>query len=100
MYIALFGCGRTGSSGDTLSAFDWVRLNYQSPAVVNMSLGNSGSKSTDLAVNAVIDAGISVVTSGGNNGLSPKGKSPYACDYNPARVPNAITVGNTNRWGQ
>jgi subtilisin family serine protease len=93
--LKVFGCVNSGSLIDIISAVDWVRLNYQSPAVINMSLGSSGSNAMDSAVNAVIDAGITVVTSGGNNGLSPEGKSPYSCDYSPARVPNAITVGNT-----
>jgi subtilisin family serine protease len=93
--LKVFGCGRFGSSSDTLSALDWVRLNYQSPAVVNMSLGSGVSPATDSAVNDVIDAGITVVVAAGNDGLSPDGRSPDACDTSPARVPNAITVGNT-----
>jgi subtilisin family serine protease len=93
--LRVFGCVGGSAYSVIIAGVDWVRLNYQSPAVVNMSLGGPGSVALDSAVNAVIDAGITVVTSGGNNGLSPDGKSPYACDYSPARVPNAITVGNS-----
>jgi subtilisin family serine protease len=92
--LKVFGCVGGSAYSIIISGVDWVRLNYQSPAVVNMSLGGPGSVAMDSAVNAVIDAGITVVTSGGNNGRSD-GKSPYACDYSPARVPNAITVGST-----
>jgi subtilisin family serine protease len=93
--LKVLDCNNSGWGSDFMASLDWVRLNYQSPAVVNMSLGGGVSVALDSAVNGVIDAGITVVTSGGNNGLSPGGKSPYACDYSPARVPNAITVGNT-----
>jgi subtilisin family serine protease len=93
--LKVFGCSGSGDLVDTLAALDWVLFNYQSPAVVNMSLGAGASPALDSAVNALINDGITVVAAAGNDGLSPGGKSPDACDTSPARVPNAITVGNT-----
>jgi subtilisin family serine protease len=94
--LKVFGCVGGSAYSVIIAGVDWVRVNYESPAVINMSLGGPGSVALDSAVNAVIDAGITVVAAAGNNGLSPEGKSPYACDYSPARVPNAITVASTS----
>jgi subtilisin family serine protease len=51
-----------------------------------MSLGGPGNRALDTAVNSLIDVGIHVVVSAGN-------ENHDAGDFSPARVPYAITVG-------
>ena len=93
--LKVFACSGGSTNSVIVDALDWLLINYQRPAVVNMSLGGPASSFLDSAVNAVIDEGITVVVAAGNDGRSPDGKSPDACDTSPARVPNAITVGST-----
>merc|ERR1740123_1468216 len=70
-------------------ALDWLATNPTRPAVASMSLGGSGTQqamkdSVDVAVNA----GVTVVVAGGNSNSD-------ACNFSPAFVPSAITVGST-----
>ena len=53
-----------------------------------MSLGGGASSALDTAVNNSINAGVSYVVAAGNSNAN-------ACNYSPARVANAITVGST-----
>ena len=83
-----------------LAGMDWVTLNHKKPAVANISI-NAGCNdlaecqqlsSVDMAAEALIAAGVTVVTSAGNN----EGE----VNTSPARVLSAITVGavtNTDR---
>lgn len=95
--LRVLDCEGGGYVSDMISALDWVVAHKPSgPAVVNMSLGfdvdaRSGAIAglVDQAVNRVIGAGIPVVVAAGNDG----DKNVSACDYSPARVPAAITVG-------
>ena len=83
-------CDGTGIPNSIIiSGIDWVKLNHQSPAVVNMSLGGPASAPLDTAVNSLIAAGVSVVVAAGNSAAD-------ACLSSPARVANAITVGSTD----
>merc|ERR1719189_2678502 len=54
-----------------------------------MSLGGSGTQQAMAdAVNAAVNAGVTVVVAGGNSNSD-------ACNFSPAFVPSAITVGST-----
>ncbi|MFT6896533.1 MAG: subtilisin family serine protease [Paraglaciecola sp.] len=87
--LKALGCDGKGPYSGIIAAVDWVRVNHQSPAVVNMSIGGPVSAALDSAINEAITAGITVVVAAGNE----YGQS--ACNYSPARAPNAITVAST-----
>jgi subtilisin family serine protease len=86
--VRVFGCTGGSSNSTIISGIDWVRANHIKPAVANMSLGGGASAATDTATNNLINAGVTVVVAAGNNNAN-------ACNYSPARVANAITVGST-----
>jgi serine protease len=86
--VRVFGCTGGSSNSTIIAGIDWVRANHIKPAVANMSLGGGASAATDTATNNLINAGVTVVVAAGNNNAN-------ACNYSPARVANAITVGST-----
>ncbi|XP_071852514.1 extracellular serine proteinase-like [Apostichopus japonicus] len=83
--IRVLGCFGSGSNSDVVEGMDWVTSNHIAPAVASMSLGGGASVSTDLAVNRMISAGVTVSVAAGN-------ENQDACNVSPARVTNAITV--------
>ncbi|MCB0955164.1 MAG: S8 family peptidase [Ilumatobacter sp.] len=60
------------------------------PAVLNASLGGSLTSFWTTAVNAAVDDGITMVVAAGND------NGQDACNFSPASVPAAITVGSTD----
>jgi subtilisin family serine protease len=86
--VRVFGCTGGSSFSTIIAGIDWVRANHVKPAVANMSLGGGASSATDTATNNLINAGVTVVVAAGNSNAN-------ACNYSPARVANAITVGST-----
>ena len=58
-----------------------------------MSFGGSTSGALDYAVSRLIQDGVTVVVSAGN-------ESDSSCYHSPARVPGAITVGASNDWDE
>jgi len=89
--VRVFGCSGGSSNSTIIAGIDWVRANRVLPAVANMSLGGPASSATDTATNNLISSGVTVVVAAGNdNGAN-------ACNYSPARVANAVTVGSSTR---
>jgi len=79
----------SGSWSWSYEALDWLATGSVRPAIASMSLGGGGviSGMRD-AVNAAVNAGVTVVVAAGNDNSD-------ACGFSPAYVPNAITVGST-----
>ncbi|MDP2207795.1 MAG: S8 family serine peptidase [Bacteroidota bacterium] len=80
-----------GTTAGVIAGIDWVTSHHTTnPAVANMSLGGGASTSIDDAVKRSIADGVTYVVAAGNSYAN-------ACNYSPARVPEAITVGSTTR---
>lgn len=90
--VRVLDCSGSGSISGVISGVDWVAGQKKSDtslkAVVNMSLGGGRSSALDTAVNNLIKAGLVVVVAAGNSNQN-------ACNFSPARVADAITVGAT-----
>lgn len=88
--VRAYDCNGDGQLSRDISAIEWVAANAVRPAVANMSASGGASPSYATAVQKMTDAGIPFVVAAGN-------ASADACSYSPANVPDAITVGATNR---
>jgi hypothetical protein len=86
--VRVLNCQGSGSNSGVIAGVDWVTSNHQNPAVANMSLGGGASSALDTAVGNSISSGVTYAIAAGNDGLN-------ACNYSPARVSSAITVGAT-----
>ncbi|MGW7360784.1 S8 family peptidase [Streptomyces sp. NPDC054802] len=93
--VRVLDCDGSGTTAGVIAGVDWVTANALKPAVANMSLGGSASASLDDAVKKSIASGVSYSVAAGN-GLPILGIPANACNYSPARVPEAITVGATD----
>ena len=89
-----------GSISNIIAALGWVKKNAgaYNIRVVNMSVGAAIRESywTDpltLAVKAVTDQGITVVTAAGNLGKDKLGRLQYGAITSPGNAPWVLTVG-------
>ena len=85
--VKVLSCDGRGSDASVIGGIDFVITDHPfgAPAVANISLGGDPSDALDLAVQHMIDDGITVVVAAGNS-------SQNSCGFSPARVPDAITV--------
>ena len=88
--VRVLNCQGSGSTSQVVAGINWVTSNHVAgqPAVANMSLGGTGSTSIDNAVVNSINDGVAYAVAAGNSNAN-------ACNYSPARVGTAVTVGST-----
>jgi len=80
----------SGSWSWSYGALAWLASIGRRPAIASMSLGWRGKfKAIQDAVDAAVARGVTVVVAAGN-------KKSDACNFSPAHVPSAITVGSTD----
>jgi subtilisin family serine protease len=89
--VRVLNCSGSGTTAGVIAGVDWVTGNHTTqPAVANMSLGGSRSKSLDTAVRNSIADGVSYAIAAGNSNRN-------ACNFSPARVAEAMTIGATDQ---
>lgn len=88
--VRVLNCSGSGTNSGVIAGVDWVTQHHtgNNPAVANMSLGGGASSALDTAVNNSINDGVTYVVAAGNSNAN-------ACNYSPARVAAAVTVGST-----
>jgi len=93
--VRVLDCQGSGTDSGVIAGINWVTSDHAAgqPAVANMSLGGGASQALDDAVNASINDGVTYAIAAGNGDIF--GNPQPACNYSPARVANAITVGST-----
>lgn len=78
-----------GSTSGICASMDKVASAGRLPAVMSMSLGGGGQSSAmKRSIDAAVNKGVTVVVAGGN-------ENSNSCNYSPAYIPSAITVGST-----
>jgi subtilisin family serine protease len=94
--VRVLDCRGTGSYSGIIAGIDWVTADHDPTerAVANMSLGGGASSALDLAIERSIADGVTYVVAAGNG--DRRGVAQNACNYSPARVGGAITIGATD----
>jgi subtilisin family serine protease len=89
--VRVLDCNGSGSWSGVIAGLDWIVEDHEGlPAVANLSLGGGISSTVDAAVKRVIDDGVTVAVAAGNSNTN-------ACNASPARVPEALTTGATEK---
>lgn len=92
--VRVFGCVGGTTTSVIVAGIDWVAANAVLPAVVNMSLGGFGVYEAEMiALQALIDRGVTVVVAAGNS-------AENACTYSPAAFGPALTIGAVRHTNQ
>lgn len=86
--VRVLDCGGSASFSTVIAGIDWVTAHAAHPAVVNMSLGGGADIATNIALNNMVESGVTAVVAAGNS-------ADDACNYTPASTLSAITVGAT-----
>jgi subtilisin family serine protease len=89
--VRVIPCSGSGLLSGVLAGVEWVTANHISPAVANISATAPGSSiSLETAINNSIASGV-VYTIAAGNGAGD------ACNFTPARVPDAFTIGASDQ---
>jgi serine protease AprX len=104
--VRVLGASGSGRTSDVIAGIDWVianRLAYNI-RVINLSLGHPVTEpsATDplcRAVSRAVAAGVSVVVSAGNYGLTAAGSPVLGGITSPGNSPDALTVGAIDTKG-
>jgi subtilisin family serine protease len=94
--VRILPCSGNTPTSTTIAGVDWVRYNAVKPAVANLSVSNDSSTALDDAVRSLISSGVTTVAAAGNQYPAVDD----ACNYSPARVTSALTVGATTNGDQ
>ncbi len=94
--VRVLDCSGSGSTSGVVAGIDWVTADHATgaPAVANMSLGGGASSALDQAVRNSIADGVAYAIAAGNGNFA--GRAQDACNYSPARVSEAMTIGATD----
>ena len=94
--VRVLNCQGSGTNAQVIAGIDWVSSDHDpgERAVANMSLGGGASSALDTAVINSINDGVTYAVAAGNGNVF--GTPQNACNYSPARVAAAITVGATS----
>ncbi|WP_036375774.1 S8 family peptidase [Micromonospora sp. ATCC 39149] len=92
--VRVLNCSGSGTTAGVIAGVNWVTSHHQAgqPAAANMSLGGGLNTSLNSAVANSIADGVTYAVAAGNSNAN-------ACNYSPAAVPTAITVGATQSNG-
>jgi subtilisin family serine protease len=95
--VRVLDCAGNGTTSSVIAGVNYVTGAHSSgtPAVANMSLGGSASATLDAAVRNSIADGVGYAVAAGNGNAG--GVAQDACKSSPARVPEAMTIGATDR---
>ncbi len=88
--VRVLNCSGSGTTAQVVAGIDWVTANAVKPASANMSLGGGVDTVLDAAVSRSIASGVTYAIASGNSNTN-------ACNFSPARVPEAITVNASTR---
>ena len=86
--VRVLDCAGSGTATTIIAGIDYVTANHVSPAVANMSISGSYMASVNIAVENSINSGVTYAVAAGNSAFD-------ACQYSPASVASALTVGAT-----
>jgi hypothetical protein len=87
--VRVLDCNGSGTTSGLIAGLDWVRVNRILPAVATLSLGGAASSTLNTAVTNLINSGVTVTVPAGSSGAN-------ACNYSPASVGPALTVGGAS----
>ena len=100
--VRVLGSTGSGLTSDIIAGIDWVTDHHNDPGlkirVINLSLGHVVTEPSALdplcqAVQRAVNAGITVVVSAGNYGLTSAGQPVLGGITSPGNSPVALTVG-------